>query len=113
MIVFNIAINNSDDHLRNHGFILTKKGWELSPAYDLTLSPFGSSLKLNITENDNTADFDLALETAPFYGIGFTEAKQLIDDIKKKGSQWQKKNISVGLSSPEQELMSPAFERCC
>lgn len=112
-IVFNIAINNCDDHLRNHGFILTKKGWVLSPAYDLTPSPFGCGLKLNITENDNTADFDLALETAPFYGIGFTKAKQLIDDVKKIGSQWRKKAKSVGLSSSEQELMSPAFERCC
>ncbi|MBP5758601.1 MAG: HipA domain-containing protein [Bacteroidales bacterium] len=111
-IVFNIAINNCDDHLRNHGFILGKKGWTLSPAYDLTPSPYMSGLKLNITENDNTADFELALETASFYGIDTSEAHHLIDKVKRICSQWQRKAKSSGLSSSEQEMMSTAFERC-
>lgn len=51
-IVFNIAVSNTDDHLRNHGFILDKKGWKLSPAYDLNPVTPANGLHLNIMESD-------------------------------------------------------------
>lgn len=57
-IVFNIAVSNCDDHLRNHGFSLTNKGWQLSPAYDINPDENGTGLTLNISENDNSLDFD-------------------------------------------------------
>lgn len=66
-IVFNIAVANTDDHLRNHGFILEKNGWKLSPLYDVNPSIYGDSLSLNIIDSDATLDFNLALETAEFY----------------------------------------------
>ena len=66
-ILFNVAVSNCDDHLRNHGFILTSKGWILSPAYDLTPNPYGTGLKLNIDETDNSLSFDLLLSTSSYY----------------------------------------------
>jgi serine/threonine-protein kinase HipA len=56
-IVFNIAVSNTDDHFRNHGFILESRRWRLSPAYDTNPSPYGGGLSLAIDESDNSLDF--------------------------------------------------------
>lgn len=57
-IVFNTAISNTDDHLRNHGFILTDEGWVLSPAFDLNPSTDKYGLALNIDMESNALDFE-------------------------------------------------------
>lgn len=108
-VVFNMAISNCDDHLRNHGFILTPKGWRLSPAYDLTPNPHGSGLKLNIDEADNALDFDLAIDTAPYYGIDTSQAAQLVSLCRRVCSTWRDRATRLGLSRTEQELVAPAF----
>ena len=66
-IVFSICVSNTDDHLRNHGFLLTEKGWGLSPAYDINPVETGMGLKLNISEDDNALDLDLVLSVAPYF----------------------------------------------
>ena len=68
-IVFNMAVNNTDDHLRNHGFILTKSGWGLSPLYDVNPVPFGDELSLNVDANDNRVSADLAIKSASYYNL--------------------------------------------
>lgn len=108
-IVFNIAVSNCDDHLRNHGFILTNKGWELSPAYDINPDEHGFGLKLNITEEDNSLDFDLAVSTAKYYGLTEERALGIIDEVVSVVSRWQILATKVGISRSEQELMSVAF----
>jgi len=108
-IVFNIAISNCDDHLRNHGFIYTLKGWTLSPAYDLTPNPFGYGLKLNITETDNSLDFELALSIAAYLGIDQVQAHDIISQVKKAVSSWKNVATEYGLSREEQEYMNSAF----
>lgn len=72
-IVFSIAVRNTDDHLRNHGFLLTDAGWMLSPAYDLNADPDGTGLSLNVSETDNALSFELALEVAPYFRLRGTE----------------------------------------
>lgn len=110
-IVFNIAVSNTDDHLRNHGFILTESGWKLSPVYDVNPNIYGNGLSLNISREDNTLDFDLALETAEFYGIQPTEAKQIISGTKKTVEKnWRPIAESYGLSREAICRMAPAFE---
>jgi len=74
-IVFSISVTNTDDHLRNHGFILTNQGWSLSPAYDINPVETGTGLKLNISDEDNSLDLDLALEVSEFFRL--SEEKQL------------------------------------
>ena len=66
-IVFSICVTNTDDHLRNHGFILSEIGWLLSPAYDINPVETGTGLKLNISDNDNSLDIDLAMEVHEFF----------------------------------------------
>jgi len=73
-IVFNMAVNNTDDHLRNHGFILTKSGWVLSPLYDVNPVPYGDELSLNVDSNDNRVSADLAIKSASYYNLKEQEA---------------------------------------
>ncbi len=109
-VVFNIAISNCDDHLRNHGFMLSAKGWQLSPAYDLTPNPDGLGLKLNINENDNSLDFDLAIQTAPLYGMGLDEAEHAVETCRKICSSWRGRADALGISRSEQDRMASAFK---
>ena len=110
-IVFNIAISNCDDHLRNHGFLLMDKGWRLSPAYDLNPSYYGGGLSLNITETDNSLDMELAREVAPFFGVSEKDAEAIIGEELDAVSSWRRVATKLGISREEQERMSKAFER--
>lgn len=89
-IVFNIMVKNTDDHLRNHGFLLYQEGWELSPAYDMNAVSAGTGLTLNISENDNSLSLELALEVAQHFRIKQKGASSVIDEIKKSISFWRK-----------------------
>lgn len=109
-IVFNIAVSNCDDHLRNHGFLLTPNGWTLSPAYDLNPQEYGEGLSLNINEHDNALDYRLALEIAPYAGISKTVAEQIIQRSKEVVSQWRSLASASHISRDEQEMMAAAFQ---
>lgn len=108
-IVFSIAISNTDDHLRNHGFLLTSIGWELSPAYDINPVNNSTGLKLNISESDNALDIGLALEVKDLFRISDKRADEIITKIKKSVRDWKNIAISLNLSRNEQELMKAAF----
>jgi len=108
-IVFNIAVSNCDDHLRNHGFTLTDRGWQLSPAYDINPDENGMGLKLNVSENDNSLDFDLALSVAPYFGLDNKKANEILNEIKLTVSDWRKIASKYGISRAEQDKVSNAF----
>lgn len=108
-VLFNVAVSNCDDHLRNHGFILTPKGWTLSPVYDLTPSPNGRGLKLNIDEADNALSVDLVLSTASFYGIDDKEAKKQVDFLKSIIDTWKERANRMNVSKQEQSMMENSF----
>lgn len=110
-IVFNICVTNTDDHLRNHGFLLTPQGWVLSPAYDINPVPTGTGLKLNISENDNALDLDLALEVSIVFRINATKAKEIIQHIKQTVRQWRTLAQKYRISPTAQMLMEKAFEK--
>ena len=75
-IVFGMSVSNTDDHLRNHGFILTEKGWKLSPIYDVNPVPYGESLSLNVDLDDNRISIDLVRSVAQYFGINTEEAEK-------------------------------------
>jgi serine/threonine-protein kinase HipA len=108
-IVFSICVSNTDDHLRNHGFLLTYRGWVLSPAYDINPVETGMGLKLNISEDDNALDLDLVLSVAPYFRIEKKEGSLIIDEIKNVVSQWKKYANTYGISRLEQENKAEAF----
>lgn len=108
-IVFNICVSNVDDHLRNHGFLLSSKGWVLSPAYDLNPVPYGRGLSLNITEIDNALDLDLALMAAPYFRLTQAKAMQIIQEVKKAVQSWLARANHHGICRAEQDSTRNAF----
>jgi serine/threonine-protein kinase HipA len=108
-IVFNIAVSNTDDHLRNHGFIFQKGGWILSPAYDINPVTPANGLHLNITDDDNSLNYDLAMEVIAFFQLEKNKAVKIKDDVLASVRQWESVAKSIGISRNEQQLISPAF----
>lgn len=112
-IVFNMAVSNTDDHLRNHGFLLAKDGWRLSPLYDVNPVPYGDQLSLNVSETDATIDIDLALEVAELFGLSAKEARKTADGICSAVlTNWRPLAVKYGLGRGEIDRMSPAFQAC-
>jgi serine/threonine-protein kinase HipA len=108
-IVFGIAVSNTDDHLRNHGFMLSRTGWRLSPAYDMNPDPQGRGLSLNISETDNSLNFSLALDQAPYFKIKDAKAEEILEEILAAARGWKKTAESCGLSRRECAEMESAF----
>ena len=112
-IVFNMAVSNTDDHLRNHAFIFTENGWELSPLYDVNPIPYGDELSLNVDEEDNSINIDLAIEASVRFGISETDATTYAKDILTIVKEnWEKRATALGLSRRLIEEMRPAFSAC-
>ncbi len=108
-IVFNIAVSNTDDHLRNHGFIYQNGGWLLSPAYDINPVVASTGLHLNITDSDNRLDFSLAMEVAEFFQLSKKRAADVKDEILASVQKWKSLATDLGLSRNEQLQMESAF----
>lgn len=108
-IIFNITISNTDDHLRNHGFILTDTGWELSPAYDLNPSVDKDGLALNIDMDNNALDFDLAKSVGDFFRLDEKQMDDIIQQVMNSVSQWEKVADRIGILRSEKDLMRGAF----
>ena len=110
-IVFNMAVSNTDDHLRNHGFILTGEGWHLSPLYDVNPNADGDVLSLNVDEYSNLIDFELVLSVAPLFGLTKKQANEQLKEIKSViENNWRALAKKYGLSRGEIEGMAPAFD---
>ena len=109
-VVFNMLVSNTDDHLRNHGFILDDNGWRLSPLYDVNPVSNGEYLSLNVTENDSRIDLNLAIETAKYYCVSNQRARKYIDDAMGiVNENWHKIAKQYGISRSSIEDMKTAF----
>ena len=108
-IIFNISISNTDDHLRNHGFILTDEGWILSPAYDLNPSIDKDGLSLNIDMDNNELDFELAKSVGEYFRLNEIQMNTIIDEVTIVVSNWRRVANRIGITRSEQQLMEKAF----
>lgn len=108
-IVFSICISNTDDHLRNHGFLLTERGWKLSPAYDINPVETGTGLTLNISLEDNALDLDLAMEVSEYFRLKQGKAIEIVDKVKAVVSDWRTLAGKYGLPRNEKMLKARAF----
>ena len=112
-IVFNMAVTNTDDHLRNHAFVLAENGWILSPLYDVNPVPYGDELSLNVDEENNSISIDLAIQTAVRFGISEEDAKNCAEEIRKiVRENWERTAADYGLTRRQIEEMRPAFSAC-
>lgn len=109
-LVFNLCVSNTDDHLRNHGFLLVgQDGWRLSPAYDVNANPDGDALTLNITEGDNRLALELAMAVAEAFRVESAAARIRMEEIRRAVGRWRAVASHVGISRAQQDRMAPAF----
>lgn len=109
-IVFSIAVSNTDDHLRNHGFILGEKGWRLSPAYDINPSIEKNGLALNIDMDDNALDFELAKSVGEFFRLSGRDMEIILKEVLDAVGKWRAFAKQIGISNSQQQLMKQAFK---
>jgi serine/threonine-protein kinase HipA len=108
-IVFNIAVSNTDDHLRNHGFIIENGTWRLSPAFDVNPSIDQEELALNIDGESGSLDFDLAMSVIEYFRLHDKEARSILAQVLTAVGYWEKTARQIGISRAETELMHSAF----
>lgn len=110
-MVFNVAISNSDDHLRNHSFIIGRNGYKLSPVYDINPIPYGDELSLAINKYNHTMSKDLLLEVSKYFNIDEFEAKRIIEFIfDTVKNNWEKISNKLLINRNQIEMLRPAFE---
>ena len=113
-IVFNILISNTDDHLRNHGFLFSGfDGWRLAPAYDLNPVPTDIRPRVLTTAidlDDGTASLDLAMSVAGYFELTQKEARIIVAEVGLAVSTWRVQAAQLGLSPIEVDRMASAFE---
>jgi serine/threonine-protein kinase HipA len=113
-IVFNILISNTDDHLRNHGFLYAGQlGWRLSPAYDLNPMPVDIKpriLTTAINEDDGTGSLDLAMSVAEYFELDKDKAKAIAAEVGQTVSRWRDEAAVHGMGKNEIERMASAFD---
>lgn len=108
-VAFNICIGNSDDHFRNHGFLLTAKGWVLSPAYDMnpTLNEYQSLL---ISSTSNKADLSILLDACEEYMLNRNTAEKIVSEVVEAVKGWRELAVRSGLSKREMDIFSGVLD---
>ena len=109
-VAFNIAIGNSDDHFRNHGFLLTPKGWTLSPAYDMNPT-LNDHQALLINSTTNHADFQVLLDSSEEYMISKDEAMRIVNEVKAGVKHWKSIATRLSIVKREMDVFEQVFQR--
>jgi len=107
--VFNVAVGNRDDHLRNHGFVLGETGWRLAPAFDVNPNIDKAEHVLNLDDSDNRPSLRTVLDTAMFYGLDENQAQQIAQDVAAAVDGWQSAARKAGIASADINLTTGAF----
>jgi serine/threonine-protein kinase HipA len=109
-IVFFMLVSNTDDHLRNHGFLLVpRRGWRLAPAFDMNPVPTSDGLQLNVSETDNALDLDLAQSVAPYFRVPAKAAGEIIERSQGVVAQWRTIATRLRIPAREQDMMADSF----
>lgn len=109
-VAFNICIGNSDDHFRNHGFLLTRKGWELSPAYDINPT-LADNQSLLINRSTSESDLNILLASAGDYMLSGDKANSIITEVKTAMKLWRTEARRLGLPQRDIDMFTPRFDK--
>jgi|HubBroStandDraft_2_1064218.scaffolds.fasta_scaffold32064_3 serine/threonine-protein kinase HipA len=110
-IVFSILISNTDDHLRNHGFLrLSTAGWTLSPAFDLNPNPRRKEFATALEQGRARSDLASALELAGLFRLEPDDARAIVAEVSDATSRWREMATRHGLAAAAIEQHEPAFE---
>ena len=111
-VAFNICIGNSDDHFRNHGFLLTAKGWTLSPAYDMNPTQ-NEYQNLLISATSNKADLNILLDACGDYMLNCKTAEDIISEVTEAVKGWREWAVRLGIFKREMEIFSGILDERC
>lgn len=112
-MVFNVLVSNTDDHLRNHGFLRRDGGWGLAPAYDMNPTPFDISGRIHVlalNEMDHTGSLDIALSVHEYFALTLAEARAIAGEVGAAVSAWKEVAKQCRLTKNDCERMESAFE---
>lgn len=112
-MVFNVLISNTDDHLRNHGYLREPGGWRLAPAYDLNPMPVDVKPRhhaLTLDETDDTSSIDTVMSVAEYFGVKEPQAKQIVAEVAAAVLGWREVAAANGLTAAQVDRMASAFE---
>jgi len=108
-VVFNVAVGNRDDHLRNHGFLLGKTGWRLAPAFDVNPNIDKAEHVLNLDDGDNRPSLETVLNTAEFYGLTYDSARKILEEVASAVDQWESIARKEHIAAADIDLTAGAF----
>jgi len=108
-VAFNVAIGNRDDHLRNHGFILTSNGWRLAPAFDVNPNVDKAEHVLNLDESDNRPSLATVIDTAEWYSLSKDSGAKIVGEITEATSRWRQLATRAKIARADIELTAVAF----
>ena len=111
-VAFNICIGNTDDHFRNHGFLLTVKGWSLSPAYDMnpTVNEYQSLL---ISTDSNKADLSILLDGCEDYMLNRKTAENIVLEVVEAVKKWRELVARLDISEREMDMFAGVLDERC
>ena len=112
-MVFNVLISNTDDHLRNHGYLREPGGWRLAPAYDLNPMPVDVKPRhhaLTLDETDDASSIDTAVSVAEYFGLKLPQAKRIVAEVGAAVLNWREVAATNGLTAAQVDRMASAFE---
>ncbi len=108
-VVFNVAVGNRDDHLRNHGFLLGKTGWRLAPAFDVNPNIDKAEHVLNLDDGDNRPSLETVLNTAEFYGLTYDSARKILEEVASAVDPWESIARKEHIAAADIDLTAGAF----
>lgn len=108
-VAFNVAIGNRDDHLRNHGFLLTPTGWRLAPVFDLNPNPDRADHVLNIDEADNRPSLATVIETSEWYVGSKDRGRVIVEQVLHETRAWRRTAQALKIARADIELTAAAF----
>lgn len=108
-VAFNVAIGNRDDHLRNHGFLLTPTGWRLAPAFDLNPNPDRADHVLNIDESDSRPSLATVIETSEWYVGSKDRGRMIVAQVLHETQAWRRTAQGLRIARADIELTAAAF----
>ena len=110
-MVFSILTSNTDDHLRNHGFLRTNHGWSLSPAFDMNPNPEGVGQQATAIDlDDRSASVEVALGVADHFRLTAGQAKEVVTEIERATSAWRAVATDLGIQASALSRMEAAYE---
>lgn len=109
-VVFYIIVGNSDDHFRNHGFLLSRKGWELSPDYDINPT-LQENQSLLINRSTNESDLNILLMSADDYMLSKDKAEKILSEVKEAMKSWQTEARRLGIPQRDIDTFAPRINK--